>query len=136
MSLPSSPKECKLALGMLAMHELGIAEAIVDRVKQESEKRGGARVTKVGVRVGELSGVDPDALSFGFEMLVKDTPFEGLALEIDFRKRVQRCAACGRAFETDMLFGACPDCGSSDTACIAGDELDIAFIELEDPACV
>jgi hydrogenase nickel incorporation protein HypA/HybF len=118
------------------MHELGIAESILNRVKQESAQRGGARVTKVGVRIGQLSGVDPAALSFGFEVLVKDTPFESLALEIDFRKRVQRCAGCAREFETDMLFRACPDCGSDDTTCIAGDELDIAFIELEDPACV
>jgi len=90
---------------------------------------------KVGVRIGELSGVDPDALSFGFEALVKDTPLEGLVLEIDFRKRVQRCSACQREFTTDMLFSCCPDCGSAATVCISGDELDITYIELEEPAC-
>ncbi len=118
------------------MHELGIAESILSRAQQESAQWGGARVTKVGVRIGELSGVDPAALSFGFEALVKDTPFESLVLEIDFRKRVQRCAACAREFDTNLLFSACPGCGSDDTICIAGDELDIAYIELEDPACV
>jgi hydrogenase nickel incorporation protein HypA/HybF len=118
------------------MHELGIAESILNRVQQEAAQRRGARVTKVGVRVGELSGVDPEALSFGFEALVKDTSFESLVLEIDLRKRVQRCASCAREYESGMLFSACPACGSQDTVCIAGDELDIAFIELEDPACV
>jgi len=118
------------------MHELGIAESILQRVQQEAAQRSGARATKVGVRVGELSGVDPEALAFGFEALVKDTPYESLVLEIDLRKRVQRCRACGREYESGMLFSACPGCGSEDTACIAGDELDIAFIELEDPACV
>jgi hydrogenase nickel incorporation protein HypA/HybF len=117
------------------MHELGIAESILDRVKQESDLRGGARVLKVGVRIGELSSVDPEALCFGFEALIKDTPLESLTLEIDFRKRTQRCAVCARKFETNMLFSACPDCGSLDSTCIAGDELDIAFIELEDEAC-
>lgn len=117
------------------MHELGIAESILNRVKQESELRGGARAVKVGVRIGELSSVDPDALSFGFEALIKDTAFESLALEIDFRRRTQRCAACSREFETNMLFSACPDCGCADTRCIAGDELDIVFIELEDETC-
>jgi hydrogenase nickel incorporation protein HypA/HybF len=118
------------------MHELGIAESILHRVQQEAAKRSGARVTKVGVRVGELSGVDPDALAFGFEVLVKDTAMEGLALEIDLRKREQRCSSCGREYESGILFSACPDCGSLNTACIGGDELEIAFIELEDPACV
>ena len=118
------------------MHELGIAESILNRAKQESAQRGGARVTKVGVRIGELSGVDPAALSFGWEVLVKDTVMEGLSLEIDYRKRVQRCTACAREFETNMLFSACPGCGHNRTVLISGDELDITFIELEDPACV
>lgn len=117
------------------MHELGIAESILNRVKQESAQRGGARATRVGVRIGELSGVDPAALSFGFEVLVKDTPFESLVLEIDFRKRMERCARCGREYESSMLFSECPDCGGADSTCIAGDELDIAFIELEEPEC-
>jgi len=117
------------------MHELGIAESILDRVKQESARHSGARATKVGLRIGQLSGVDPAALSFGFDALVKDTLFESLTLEIDFRKRAQRCLACGREFETDLLFRACPDCGSARTTCIAGQELEIAFIELEEPAC-
>lgn len=117
------------------MHELGIAQSILSRAEEESARHGGARVTRVGVRVGQLSGVDPEALSFGFEALVKDTPLARVVLELDFRKRMQKCSACGCEFETDMLFAACPQCGSAETRCIAGDELDIAFIELEDPTC-
>lgn len=116
------------------MHELGIAESILSRVQEESVRRG-ARIIAVGVRIGELSGVDPDALSFGFEVLSKDTALEGSVLKIDFRKRKQSCSACGREFETDAMLTACPDCGNPETVCIAGDELDIAYIELEDTAC-
>ena len=118
------------------MHELGIAESILNRVQEESLRHAGARPTKVGVRIGELSGVDPDSLSFAFEVLVKSVPLEGLSLQIDYRKRIQRCAACGCEFETSILFCSCPDCGSCDSRCIAGHELDIVYIELEDPACV
>lgn len=117
------------------MHELGIAESILNRASQESIRQGGARITKIGVRIGELSGVDPGALAFGWEALVKDTPLEGVALEIDFRKRMQRCSVCAREFESNMLFSACPDCGSDESVCISGDELDITFIELEDRVC-
>ena len=119
------------------MHELGIAESILARVQRELTQRKALRATKVGVRIGELSGVDPAALSFGFEALVKDTPFESLVLEIDCRKRKQRCAACACEFETtSLLFSSCPNCGSGNTVCVAGQELDIAFIELEELACV
>ena len=117
------------------MHELGIAESILNRATRESALRGEARITGIGIRVGELSGVDPSALSFAWEALVKDTPLEDVVLEIDFRKRTQRCAACAREFESNMLFSACPDCASEETICISGDELDIAFIDLEDRVC-
>ncbi len=114
------------------MHELGIATAILETVEKEAQKHPGARLTRVGVRVGELSGVDPDALAFGFEALVKDTDWESLALEIDFRRRVQRCAACAHEFAVEDFATQCPRCGALNTACIAGDELDIAFIEVEE----
>jgi hydrogenase nickel incorporation protein HypA/HybF len=115
------------------VHELGIATAILERVQQEAERHPGARFTKVGVRVGELSGVDPDALAFGFEALVKDTDWEALALEIDYRRRLQRCRACGNEFPVTDFETRCRQCGALDTACIAGEELDIAFIEVEEP---
>ena len=48
------------------MHELSIADAILDAVRQEVAKHDGVRATKVCVRIGALSGVEPEALSFGF----------------------------------------------------------------------
>lgn len=117
------------------MHELGIAQSILERAREESLRHHGARAVKVGVRIGELSGVDPDALAFAFEVLTKETALEGISLEIDFCKRKQHCTACSREFETDATQTQCPDCGDRQTLCIAGDELDIMFIELEDVSC-
>ena len=115
------------------MHELGIAGAILDRVQQEAQRHPGARMLKVGVRVGELSGVDPDALAFGFEALVKDTPWEPLPLEITFCRRRQFCMACGHEFVGENIALNCPSCGDQDTAFIGGDELDIDYIEVDGP---
>ena len=60
------------------MHELSIASTILERAKVASERNGGARVTKIGLRIGEISGVDLDALTFGIEALSKDTPLQGV----------------------------------------------------------
>lgn len=114
------------------MHELSIAHAILQRVAAEAESRPGARFSKVGVRVGELSGVNADALSFGFEMLVKETRWEQLALEIEFSPRVQRCGDCNYEFTVEKYETACPKCGGETTLCIGGEELDVMFIEMED----
>jgi hydrogenase nickel incorporation protein HypA/HybF len=114
------------------VHELGIAQEILARVQATSARRGGVRVSRVGLRIGELAGVDPGALSFGIEVLVKDTPLEPLALDIEYCARRQRCPACSREFEVVNWETACPQCGRRDTLTIGGDELDIAFMEVED----
>jgi hydrogenase nickel incorporation protein HypA/HybF len=115
------------------MHELSIANSVLEAVRAEVQKRPGARVCKVGVRVGELAGVDPEALSFSFEVLVRGTEFEPVALEIETRPRRQRCPQCGRTFTVVNYDVACPDCGAARTECIGGDELELAYLELEEP---
>jgi hydrogenase nickel incorporation protein HypA/HybF len=120
---------------MPTMHELSIASAILDRAKAASEKNGGARVTKVGLRVGEISGVEADALIFGIEALSKDTPLQGAILEVELCKRKQRCTACAVEFEPEGFSTTCPSCHGNDSVCISGKELDVMFFELEDPQC-
>jgi hydrogenase nickel incorporation protein HypA/HybF len=114
------------------MHELSIASAIIDAVRKEAEKHPGAQVAKVGVRVGALSGVVPDALSFGFECLVRGTDLECLALVIEPVPRRQHCAPCDFTFEPVDSDLACPRCGQPETQFAGGDELDMAYLEIED----
>jgi hydrogenase nickel incorporation protein HypA/HybF len=123
------------------MHELSIANAILEAVQKEAAKRPGAHVAKVGVRVGALSGVVPDALSFGFECLVRGTELEPLVLVIETVPRRQRCPACEATFEVQdgepgtAGFGsslACPRCGNTETQLAGGDELDVAYLEIEE----
>jgi hydrogenase nickel incorporation protein HypA/HybF len=114
------------------MHELSIANSILETVRKERERLNGARVTKVGVRIGELAGVDPEALSFGFEVLVKDTDFEPLALEIESTTRRHECPHCKLVFTVVDYQVACPACGSTETRCVGGDELELAYLEVEE----
>jgi hydrogenase nickel incorporation protein HypA/HybF len=114
------------------MHELSIAQSILEAVRAEAAKHAVARVSRVGVRIGALSGVDPDSLSFCFEVLVKGSEMEPLALDIEWRKRVQQCPRCGTTFEVSAYELQCPSCGQFQTDCVGGDELELAYLELED----
>jgi hydrogenase nickel incorporation protein HypA/HybF len=114
------------------MHELSIANSILEAVRKERERLNCARVIKVGVRIGELAGVDPEALSFGFEVLVKDTDFEPLPLAIESVPRRHECSHCRHVFTVVDYRMDCPDCGSTDTRCIGGDELELAYLEVEE----
>ena len=65
------------------MHEMGIASSILDAVRKEAALRPGMRVAKVGVRLGELGGVDTESLRFCFDALVLETELEPLELAIE-----------------------------------------------------
>lgn len=114
------------------MHELSIANSILDTVRAEASRRPGARLTKVGLRVGELAGVDPESLDFCFNVLVTETDLAPLALEIETRPRRQRCPQCDRTFRVVDFDISCPDCGAAQTCCISGDELEVVYLEVED----
>jgi len=115
------------------MHELSLANAILTAVRSEAAQRPGLCVRTVGVRVGELAGVDPDALSFCFEALVRGTDLEPLRLAIEPCPRRQRCSHCGHSFTVVDCSVACPACGELRTECIGGEELELAYLEVEEP---
>ena len=115
------------------MHELSIASAILDAVRTEAGKRPGAHVTKVGVRIGAVSGVEPEALSFGFSALVQGSDLEPLALEIEPVPRRQRCPPCDFTFEAPDDNLDCPRCGRAETQFAGGDELNMAYLEIDSP---
>jgi len=84
------------------------------------------------LRIGELAGVDPDALAFSFQALTGGTDWERLTLEIETCPRRHRCPSCGNTFRVADYRFACPACGAPRTECVGGDELDLAYVELEE----
>jgi hydrogenase nickel incorporation protein HypA/HybF len=84
------------------------------------------------VRIGELSALDPDALRFCFEAITSDTDLAGLELEIEICPFRYRCRACGHEFVVQDYQSQCPQCASLETECIGGQELDLAYLEVEE----
>ena len=116
------------------MHELGIAEEILGAIRRESVLRDGAVVRRAGLRVGELAGVDVEALRFSFEAIVRDTEFESLKLNIETCPHRRRCSQCDAEFAVKDYDLKCPECRSEQSNCIGGDELDLAYLEVEEHA--
>ncbi|MHB8888321.1 MAG: hydrogenase maturation nickel metallochaperone HypA [Acidobacteriaceae bacterium] len=114
------------------MHEIGIAAAIIEAGQVEAAGRPGAKLVRIGVRIGVLSGVDKDALQFAVSALVAGTDLEALILEIQYCQRRNKCAKCSHEFETAMYSAACPLCRNEDTILVGGDELEVVCVELEE----
>ena len=114
------------------MHELSIAQSIADSVREQAALHGGRRVLRVGVRVGETSGVSAEALEFCFGMTVQDTDLSGAALAVERVPVRFRCDGCGHEFKPVDFFAGCPSCETGHGRMVAGDDLALSFLELED----
>ena len=112
---------------------MSIAASVLDALRAESALHGGARITRAGLRIGELSGVAVDSLRFCLEMLVADTDLAALALEIECAPWTRRCRACNTVFRVSDARPECPACGSGDTEPAGGDQMELSFLELEEP---
>ncbi|HID93995.1 MAG TPA: hydrogenase maturation nickel metallochaperone HypA [bacterium (Candidatus Stahlbacteria)] len=114
------------------MHEFSIAQNIVRIVKDQVDNGELSRITKVKVKVGELSGVVPEALEFSFRVIAENNKMRGAHLEIDFIPLKVKCKNCEKEFRLDFPSFVCPDCFSSDLDILAGDELFLESIEIAD----
>ena len=110
------------------MHELSFAATILKDMYIWQQSQPGTRLSRVAIRVGELSGIELDSLLVSFEFLTKGTKWDGLALDIDYCPRLERCDACGFDFVAEEFEIPCPACRGRKTHCIGGTELDIAYI--------
>ncbi len=114
------------------MHELGIASSILQAVASEARRHPGSRPVRVGVKIGELAAIDVDSLRFAFEVLVQDSEHKELQLEIERVPRKHSCPACGQQFVVRDYDFECPRCHAVCVDFAGGDELDLAFLELEE----
>ena len=113
------------------MHEMGIANSVLEAVRTEVGLHPGTYPCKVGVRIGEMAAIDQDALRFCFEAIILGTDLESLELEIEVCPRRHRCQFCAREFVVRDYDSRCPQCASLETTCISGDELQLAYLEVE-----
>jgi hydrogenase nickel incorporation protein HypA/HybF len=110
------------------MHELSIAEAIVDVVTRHA---AGRRVVKVEVRVGHLRQVVPDSLDFAFGLVTQGTALDGAELAIEHVPAVGCCRECCAESVMEGLPLCCARCGGLDVEVRAGEELLVEALELE-----
>ena len=111
------------------MHEYSIVQALLERVEQEAAARGARRVVRLWVRLGELSGVEPELLATAYETFRERTLCESAPMELDRVAAAWACRRCARP-----LAGArrCPECDAP-AALVAGDEIVLSRIEMEVP---
>ena len=113
------------------MHEFSLISDLMKTVMESAEQNGIRNVTMVKLIVGECHGALPEALSFAFKSLSGDTVCSSAELDIEIKKGVLLCTACGHKFPYETLQNLCPECGSVYLDIISGRELRVDYFEGE-----
>jgi hydrogenase nickel incorporation protein HypA/HybF len=113
------------------MHELSIAQNIVEIVAEYAKKNNAKRVTEIILDIGAVSGVIPDNLEFAWEISVKNTIAEGALIKINFIEAKAVCLECNKEFKLDDIFSMCEFCNSIKYDIIQGKELKVKSIIIE-----
>lgn len=113
------------------MHELSIAQCLVDAACEAAEEEHG-RVTRLVTRIGALAGVVKEALLFSFDLAAEGTVCEGAVLLIEVVSVSVLCRRCNEPRElADQWHFVCPTCGTPTAELLTGRELELVSVEIE-----
>lgn len=116
------------------MHELAIAQSLLDIVLEEAARHGVSQVARVGIKVGAFTNVVVDSLTFCFDLIKEGTVAAGAELVVAAIPLAGTCADCGAEVVLPEPFSPCPECGSVKVHLSQGQELCVDFIESAEPA--
>ncbi len=110
---------------------MSIAQSILNIVQDEIARHGALRVIKVNLRVGEMTGIVPESLTFCWGLVSEGGPAEGSTLEIERVPLKARCRDCDSEFPVKGAVFECLGCGSSEIEITQGREMTLTSIEAE-----
>jgi hydrogenase nickel incorporation protein HypA/HybF len=113
------------------MHELSIAQSLIELVSDHAAREGAGRVRRIHLRLGELSGFRR-ALYFCFDAVSRGTPCEGAELAIEEVPLSVHCTHCDAVKTPRARYNfRCPTCGMPTPKVVTGREMQVTAIELD-----
>jgi hydrogenase nickel incorporation protein HypA/HybF len=112
------------------MHEMSLAEAVLQLIEEAAREQEFAKVTTVWLEIGQLSGVEVEAMEFCFDAVTRDSIAAGARLEIITLPGIGWCMACSMTVPMAEVFGECPRCGGHQMQVTGGTEMRVKELEV------
>jgi len=113
------------------VHEYSIVQSLMGHIEGQARAHGAVAVRRVAIRIGELSGVEPDLLRSAYDLVKERTLCAGAPLDITAVEARWACRACGTAVDRGAVL-RCPACDAP-ARLVSGDEIVLDRLELEVP---
>jgi len=114
------------------MHEVGLAQSIIEIVQRSAGENAARRVSCVSLSIGELANVELSSLMQALTVGVRGTVLEGARFEVAREQGSGWCMACAKTVPVHRIGQACPLCGAHQVAVTGGTEMRVSEIEIED----
>ena len=112
------------------MHEISIIERVLEIALEQAQKQEATQIHQLNMRIGEMSGVIPEALQFAFDVATQGTAAEGARLEIETVSAICYCENCQIEFQPVSIFYECPQCGQFSADIRQGREIELSSLEI------
>ncbi|WP_058119978.1 hydrogenase maturation nickel metallochaperone HypA [Photobacterium kishitanii] len=113
------------------MHEYSIVGALIEQCEQHARDNDANKVTRVAIKVGILSGVEPALLETAFQTF----KLEGICHDAEFEMHIQplvlSCLECGQETIHNERSIICQHCHSNRTHVLDGEDLMLMQLEVE-----
>ncbi|WP_456485475.1 hydrogenase/urease nickel incorporation protein HypA [Hydrogenimonas sp.] len=112
------------------MHEYSIVQALLEQCDQHAKANDADKVTKVVIKIGILSGVEPHLLQTAFDTFKEETVCREAELEIIHQPVVIYCNTCKKEFTLEKQEYVCPACGGNNARVVDGEEMYLMRLEM------
>ncbi len=113
------------------MHEYSIVQALLTQCEDIARENEAEFVTKIVVKIGKMSGVEPHLLEIAFHTFKEKTVCDGAEFVMSVQPVVIECRVCGAVTEPEKFHYKCPSCESLDVKVIDGEEMFLMSLEME-----
>ena len=112
------------------MHEYSIVQSLLESCEEHAHENKATKVTKVVVKIGALSGVEPDLLQTAFDTFKEKTICDGCEFIINYQKVIIECLDCKEQSTLEKNEFTCPKCDSYSTKVIDGEDMFLMSLEM------
>ena len=112
------------------MHEYSIVQSLLESCEEHARTNDAKEVTKVVIKIGVLSGVEPDLLQTAFDTFKEQTICHNAQFIINRQKVVIDCLDCNTTSTLEKNEFSCPSCQSVNIKVIDGEDMYLMSLEM------
>jgi len=113
------------------MHEYSVVQALLDQIESIADENDAEKVTKVIVKIGVMSGVEPHLLEMAFNTFKEKTICDSAEFVMNIQPVMILCRDCEMESELEVMHYRCPQCESLKINITDGEDMYLMTLEME-----